>query len=133
MNHTIGPVVTPSLTLDERYQLLAHVFRLQSLFALAGPRLHADLFSEADEPHLRIVWLTAKHAVDNYGPGLLSGDPAQARTVLQTAARAYAASYPHEMPPEYSPYLDEFFEWAYGDLAAGLHRPGDRILPRRPA
>jgi replicative DNA helicase len=122
MDHQLHPETTPRLTLDQRYELLAHVLRLPSLFALAGPRLQAWFFHEADEPHLRIVWKTAKHVVDNYGPGLLSGDPAQARTVLQTEARAYAASYPLEMPPEYNPYIDEFFAWAYEGVAAGeLH------------
>jgi hypothetical protein len=111
---------------------LAHVFRLPSLFALAGPQLQAEFFNEADEPHLRIVWKTAAHTVGTYGAGLLSGAPAQARNVLQTEARAYAASHPQEMPPEFNGPLDYFFEWGFEKLAPDeLHFEYGRELLKR--
>jgi hypothetical protein len=122
MDHQLHPETTPRLTIDQLYELLAHVLRLPALFGLAAPRLHSELFREANEPHVRIAWLTAKHAVEMYGPGLLSGDPAQARTVLQTEARAYARSHPLEMPPEFDEKLEDFFLWAFEGVAAGeLH------------
>src|SRR5262249_25972246 len=95
------PETTPRLDITQRGELLAHVLRLPGLFALAETRLESSLFFEADEPHLRILWKVARGVAYQHGSAALTGDPAQARTLLQTEVSGYVSGHPDEMPVEY--------------------------------
>jgi hypothetical protein len=94
MDHLPYAETTNRLSLDERYELVAHLLRLPSLFSLAQSSLNSAHFDAADEPHLRVVWKIAKKTVNDMGLGVLSGHFAQARNILQTAARAHVESHP---------------------------------------
>lgn len=123
------------MTTDAKWFLLAHVLFYPDLFQSAAYYLRPEYFSEADEPHFRLLWRVVLEVSKlNNGTERLFGVRQHAWDTVTTAAKAAAESGYENLPEVfYSQLFDHsaagFIHWAYSEEAReGLNLDWGRDL-----
>jgi hypothetical protein len=106
------------MVLEERLFMMAFILRLPELFAQAATHFKAQLFSESDEPHLRLLWRVIAGILKQHGTTRFFVNKDQTWNMLSAECSAYIAAHPTELPEVYREQLlgdapQGFLAWTF--------------------